>query len=142
MYKKKYKVRGEDVNDFMIMKNTAYLFYASHIRKTFLLEKGFSNFKLNKLKIGLLEESENIQYKKQLIFTQSFFVDFKVTKVRDLEKVMTTENNFYDEKKEICATVYSDIAWYDLGNRRKIFPPKYLAMCFNDLNNNILMQSL
>ena len=45
MFTRTYTGKGEDVNDFMIMQNFAYLTYSSKILEAFLLEKGFSKLK-------------------------------------------------------------------------------------------------
>jgi acyl-CoA thioesterase FadM len=48
MFQRNYKVKGEDVNDFMVMQNAAFLKYSSKLLDTFLHENGFTGHKLNK----------------------------------------------------------------------------------------------
>ena len=60
MFIRTFKVKGEDVNDFMIMQNFAYLSYSSKLLEVYLLEKGYSQLKLNSLKIGWQKSNDRL----------------------------------------------------------------------------------
>ena len=66
MFTRNFRVKGDDVNDFMVMENAAFLTYSSKIVEVFLLDNGFSNLKLNSLKIGWQKSNDRLINQKRL----------------------------------------------------------------------------
>lgn len=72
MFQRKYQVKGEDVNDVMLMQNHAYVKYGSKIIEIFLLDIGYSKQKLQKLNVFWQKENEQLLKFDNLFFTQFF----------------------------------------------------------------------
>ena len=129
MFRKTYKVKGEDVNDFMVMQHFAYLSYASNVLHTFLFEKGYSRQKLNTLKIGLQESSEELIHYKHLMFGQAFFVDLELYLKADDGKI-SIKNSFFNQRNELCTVVHTKLSWFDYSEWEVTPAPKRIAKHF------------
>lgn len=112
MFARNYKVRGEDVNDFMVMQNYAYLSCASRLIETYLLENGFSQMKLNALKIGWQKSNDQLKNKKHLMFTQNFTARLNFGANRE-EDGIETFIDFYNDQQELVATIVTELYWID-----------------------------
>ncbi len=123
MFRRTYKVKGEDVDDFMIMQDFAYYSYASSILKSYLFEKGYSKHKLNTLKIDFQEFSQKIIYQKHLMFTQSFFVNLEFIGTNNNGQKINIRNRFFNTKNELCVTASTQLYWFD-NSKEVIAPPK------------------
>lgn len=130
MFKRTYEVKGEDVNDFMVMQHFAYLSYASRIVDVFLFEEGYSRQKLNNLKIGLQECGEELIHHKQLMFGQTFFVNLEFATITNNKQKVNTKVCFFNIKKELCAVVFSELCWFDYGCWEVTTPPKKMGEHF------------
>ncbi len=125
-----YKVRGEDVNDFMIMQNFAYLTYSSKLLEVFLQEKGFSKLKLNSLKIGWQKSNDRLINKQRLMFTEPFIVHLNFSKANQEENKTTVHIDFYNAKNELCTALITELQWFDYNAWEIISPPKKIAQHF------------
>ena len=130
MFVRNYKVKGMDVNDFMVMQNFAYLSYSAKLIEVFLLEKGFPQMKLNSLKIGWQKANDQLVNKKHLMFTESFSVHLNFSKINSKENITKTFIDFYNTKNELCATLTTEIQWLDYNTLKTIIPPKKIAQHF------------
>lgn len=130
MFHRKFKVKGEDVNDFMVMQNFAYLSYASKLLEVYLLERGFSQIKLNSLKIGWQKNNDRLTNKKRLMFTESFSIHLNFSESSLKENMMTVLIDFYNNKNQLCATLLTDLNWFDYTTWEIITPPKKIAQHF------------
>ncbi|MBQ4819409.1 thioesterase family protein [Aquimarina sp. MMG016] len=129
IYRKTYKVKGEDVNDFMVMQNFAYHSYASSIFKSFLFEKGYSKRKLNASKIDIQEYHRTLTHRKPLMFMQDFFVNMEFVNNADNKKI-SIKNRFFNTKNELCVTAITQLYWFDFNNQKVIAMPKDILECF------------
>ena len=133
MFRRNYTVKGEDVNDFMVMQNFAYLKYTSKLIEIFLLDKGFSKPKLNDLKIGWQKNNDQLKNKKKLMFTESFSVEIEFSIITPNECIHTVVK-FYNSEEELCSTVITELSWVDYNNWEIISPPKKIAQHFINQN--------
>lgn len=140
MFTRSYKVKGEDVNDFMIMQNFAYLTYSSKLLEVFLLEKGFSKLKLNSLKIGWQKNNDRLINKKRLMFTESFTVHLNFSNTNHKENKTTVHIDFYNAKSELCTTLMTELQWFDYDAWEVISPPHKIAQHF--LHQNELRRAV
>ncbi|WP_299436781.1 thioesterase family protein [uncultured Aquimarina sp.] len=124
MYRKNYKVKGEDVDDFMVMQDVAYHNYTSSLLNAFLLEKGYSKRKREMLKIDLQESIESLIFRKHLMFTQVFFVNLELLDVDYKEWKLTFRNRFFNANNELCVTANTKLYWFDNAQQEIIKPPK------------------
>lgn len=130
MFQRNYKVKGEDVNDFMVMQNSAYLNYASKLFDTFLFVNGFTKLKMNSLKIGVQKSNDQIEHYKYLMFTQEFTIDLNFKEIGICEKKMFVEINFYNHKNDLFAKVKRDLFWFDYTSWQTVKPPKTITKHF------------
>lgn len=128
MVRKNYVVTGEDVNDFMVMENTAYLSYALRMLYHFLFEKGYSREKLNRLQLGLQEGNHTLIYYKKLMFTENFFVEMDYCCKNEKVKM---KNRFYNSQKELCAEITQEVEWFDYNLGMVIPAPRQLVFSFS-----------
>lgn len=138
MFQRKYSVKGEDVNDFMVMQNAAYLKYVSKLVETFLFNNGFSSSKMNSLKVGLQKNNDQIKHKNYLMFTELFFVKLEFINLNYSSNRMNIKVHFYNDKEELCTTVIRDLFWFNYTSWKTIKPPKTIAKYF--LQNEELRQ--
>ncbi len=130
MFQRTYKVKGDDVNDFMVMQNAAFLNYASKIVETFLFTNGFTKQKMNALKVGLQENNDIITQYKPMLFTQSFSVKLEFNSLGLCNQKMNIAIHFYNEKQELCTTVIREMYWFDYTSWITVSPPKTIAKYF------------
>ncbi|ARV14930.1 hypothetical protein BTO07_07115 [Polaribacter sp. SA4-12] len=130
MFKRKYTVKGEDVNDFMVMQNAAYLKYASKIVETFLFVNGFTSLKMNKSKVGLQKSNDQIKHLKNLMFTKPFSVELVCKEIGLCQQKMSVEVYFYNEKEELSTKVIRELFWFDYTTWQALTPPKVIAKHF------------
>jgi hypothetical protein len=125
---KNYVVVGEDVNDVMVMENTAYISYTLRLLYHFLFDKGFSKQKLNALHLGLQEGNHELVCYKNLMFTEPFFVKMENCYIDDKIKI---KSFFFNSKNECCAEVTKEVEWFDPIRREVIAAPKQILQHFN-----------
>lgn len=130
MFEKLYKVRGVDVNGFMVMQNVAYVTYATKLIEVFLTEKGYSKNRLNKLKIGLQKRSEQIFCTKPLMFNQFFTVALTVDDFLNNGDILKVSVIFYNEQKEESAKVTTEFYWFDYKKWTPTLAPKNITRHF------------
>lgn len=130
MFQRNYTVKGDDVNDFMVMQNAAYLKYSSKLLETFLFVKGFTKLKMNTLKVGLQKKNDQIQQYKPLLFTQSFSIELEFKNIVFSNNKMNVIIHFYNQEKELCTTITRELFWFDYNSWQSISPPKTIAKYF------------
>ncbi|MWB93282.1 hypothetical protein GON26_02830 [Flavobacterium sp. GA093] len=129
---KNYVVAGEDVNDFMVMENAAYLSYTKRLLYHFLFENGFSREKLNTFNLGLQERNHVLVCYQNLMFTEPFFVEMKHFSVDDK---ISFKSLFFNSKKECCAEVTKEVEWFDNIKKEAIAVPKQILLHFTEHQN-------
>ncbi|MFD2566060.1 thioesterase family protein [Pseudotenacibaculum haliotis] len=130
MFIRNYKVKGEDVNDFMVMQNFAYLSYSSKLIEVYLFEKGFPRLKLNSLKIGWQKSNDQLINHKHLMFTEPFSAHLHFDRMLESEEKIKVYIDFYSKDQELCATLETELHWFDYNTWKFITPPKNLAQHF------------
>jgi len=131
MFTRSFRVKGDDVNDFMVMENSAFLKYSSKIVEVFLLENGFSKLKLNSLKIGWQKSNDRLINQKRLMFTESFSVQLNISSTTNFEKIKTIIIvDFYNTRNELSATLITELCWFDYTTWETISTPKKIAQFF------------
>ncbi|REG99529.1 hypothetical protein [Flavobacterium aquicola] len=128
MISKNYTVSGEDVNDVMIMESSAYNSYTIRLLYSFLFDNGFTREKLNSLNLGLQEGQEEFVCYKNLMFTESFFIEMKYCKIDDK---ISVKSSFFNSKNEHCAEVTKELQWYDNFKKEVITTPVKIQNHFN-----------
>ncbi|GAA4271590.1 hypothetical protein U6A24_13470 [Aquimarina gracilis] len=130
MLRKTYKVKGEDVDDFMVMQDYAYQSYTSSMVDAFLFQKGYSKYKLNTQKIGLKKQFEKSVQLKNLMFTQHFFLNLELVNT-DIEKQkMSFRSRFFNVENELCAMATLQLYWYNNSHEMIISTPRTVAQNF------------
>ena len=130
MFIRNFKVKGGDVNDFMVMQNFAYLAYSSKLIEVFLLEKGFSRLKLNSLKIGWQKVNDVLINKKRLMFAEPFFMQLHFKNENRVDATTRISIDFYNAKNELCATLAAELQWFDYSNWEVINSPEKITKYF------------
>lgn len=130
MFTRAYKVKGEDVNDFMIMQNFAYLEYSAKLIDVFLFEKGFPKLKLNSLKIGWQKKNDRLVNERKLMFTESFIAHLRFSEENSDDSSTMVFVDFFNEKNELCATLTTELSWFDYENWKLVVPPKKITKHF------------
>lgn len=139
MFTRNYTVKGEDVNDFMVMQNNAYLKYTTKLIDTFLHINRFTKLKMNTLKIGLQNNNDTLHQYKPLLFTESFSVVLNCKLLCITSKKMNVEIYFYNKKRELCTLVSREISWFNFENWQVEMPPKIIR---NYFNNGLLLEAV
>lgn len=139
MFTRNYSVKGEDVNDFMVMQNNAYLKYTTKLVDTFLHTNRFTKLKMNNLKVGLQNNNDRLQQYKPLLFTEAFSVALHCKLLCNSSKKMNIEIYFYNKKEELCALVSREISWFNYENWQVETPPKTIR---NYFNGGILLEAV
>ena len=130
MFVRNYKVKGEDVNDFMVMQNFAYVSYSSKIIEAYLLENGFSQMKLNTLQIGWQKNNDHLRNKKQLMFAKKFSVRLNFERSSESQQTIACID-FYNEKEELAATLTTELQWMNYTNWECMTTPKNMLHLFD-----------
>lgn len=125
---KNYVVSGEDVNDSMIMEDSAYISYTLRLLYHFLFYNGVSREKLNALHVELQEGNQVLFFHKNLMFTEPFFIELKHCYINDKINI---KSSFFNSKKECCAEITKELEWID-SIRKEIIPaPKQILKHFD-----------
>jgi len=132
MFKRNYTVKGEDVNDFMVMQNFAYLKYTSKLIEIFLLDNGFSMLKLNDLKIGWQKNNDQLKNSRKLMFMEAFSAVMEFHTSKTIENHIHVVVRFYNSKNELCSTVNTELNWVNYNNWEIIHPPKGIMKYFSN----------
>jgi len=103
MFRKKFKVLGEDVDDFMVMQKSAYYSYVLLSVKSVLPRIIHSIQKPNALEVLIQRSSSSFTIQKNLMFTQQFFVNIEFQDFNKKEGIVYVRNRFFNETNELCA---------------------------------------
>ncbi|SFE08998.1 thioesterase family protein [Flavobacterium phragmitis] len=125
---KNYVVTGEDVNDYMVMEDTAYISYTMRLLYHFLFDNGFSKEKLNYMHLGLQEGNHELIFHRKLMFTEHFFVRIKYCNIEDKINI---KSYFFNSKNQCCAEVIKELEWFDSLNKKIIPAPRKIKKHFN-----------
>lgn len=113
MYKKSFKVNGQDdIDDFMLMVDATYYKYSEITRKDFFVKNYNKTLKIKSLddvKINVVHQS--FKKIKNLYFTDLFTVDTKIIEIDYRCSSITIKNNFLNQKNELCATMICNLKW-------------------------------
>lgn len=125
---KNYVVTGQDVDDDMVMENTAYISYTLRLLYYFLFHNGFTREKFNASHLGLQEKNHELISHKNLMFTEPFFIEMKHCYINDKINIKSC---FFNSKNECCAEVTEEVEWFDHISREVITTPKQILRHFN-----------
>ena len=116
MFQRNYKVKGADVNDFMVMQNAAYLNYSSKLLETFLFVKGFTKIKMNALKVGLQNCSQhnNGAYTGEISASQIKEFDFEGESLLYCLVGHSERRAYFNETSEVLAEKVNRLLENDL----------------------------
>lgn len=134
MFQRKYTVNGCDVDDFMVMQNTAYLNYSTKLIDTFLFVNGFTKLKMNDKKVGLLKKNDQITQFKSLLFTQAFSVKLEFKSILYANQKMNIVIYFYNQNNELCTTITRELFWFNYNLWQTMKPPKAISKYFLEEN--------
>ncbi len=132
MFKRNFTVKGEDVNDFMVMQNFAYLKYTSKLIEVFLLDHGFSTSKLNDLKIGWQKNNDQLKNSRKLMFMQAFSAALEFDTSGNFSDHTYVTVRFYNTENELCSEVSTELHWVNYTNWEVIHPPKGIMKYFTN----------
>lgn len=107
MFIKKFRVTGNDVNDFMVMQNFAYHSYISTTLKWFLTENNYLLKNRKTTTIDIRQSVISISFQKALMFTQDFNVVLEVLKIDNEKSTICIKSRFYNINNKLCAIVIS-----------------------------------
>ncbi len=130
MLRRTYKVKGGDVNDFMVMQDFAYQSYTSSIVDAFLFERGYSKQKLTEKKVGFRKYCEEFVHLKELMFTQHFLLNLELLNTDKDNKRMRFRSRFFNVKNELCAMAILQLYWFDYNNENIIAAPRKVVEHF------------
>ncbi len=130
MFRKIYKVKGEDVNDYMVMQNTAYHKYTSSVFETFLFEIGYSKQKLSTLNIGVQICKEELVHHKRLMFMQNFFLYLELQNSDNNEREIHIRSRFFNVHNELCTISFTKFYWFDYYSQQITTTPKKMIKHF------------
>lgn len=117
MYRKTYKVKGRDVNDFMAMQDFAYYLYSIDTMHAFLFQMGYTKKKIAVLELNLEPIWQKLHHYKTLFFTQEFSANLEFTDL-DNKGVLHAKCRFFTIQNELCATI--DSSFYLKKSFRKL----------------------
>ncbi|MBW1296486.1 hypothetical protein GBO31_13310 [Aquimarina litoralis] len=122
MFRRDYKVKGEDVNDYMYMEKTAYQKYMTSIINTFLFEKGFIKKKMKTLPYLQSESSDSLMLIKPLMFLQDFFINLELIHIDKNLKNIQIKSRFFNADNELCVMAHIHFCGFDnaMMNKNKI----------------------
>ena len=103
MFKKKYKVKGVDVNDYMVMQEFAYhLYTVSHIT-SYLRKSGYPKRLLESLKLKIENSNKQLDCIKNLMFTQDFSMYLDSFNILEINNDVEVKTRFFNANNELCA---------------------------------------
>ena len=139
MLKKKYKVKGQNVNDYMVMQDFAYHIYPNDILHSFLFQKGFTKKRIAMMEVNLEPLWQKLNHYQELLFTQEFYLYLEITGL-DHKGILRVNYRFFNMQNELCATLIS--AYYINNTFRKsisgCLPVSKIEREYNHLAPNML----
>lgn len=113
MYKKSFKVNGQDdIDDFMLMVDATYYKYSEITRKDFFKDniiKLLNEKDKKKLEFYVLKQS--VDKINNLYFTDTFTVDIKILKIDYSSFIITTKHEFVNQNNQLCAITICSLTW-------------------------------
>ncbi|WP_298479801.1 hypothetical protein [uncultured Maribacter sp.] len=105
MFRRKYKVKGEDVNDYMVMQDFAYVVYAISLIKSYVIKNGYSKKVVEGIKMNIENSTNQLVCIKNLMFTQDFLMYLDSFNIQEGNNKVLVETRFFNAKNELCATL-------------------------------------
>ncbi|WP_299896488.1 hypothetical protein [uncultured Aquimarina sp.] len=127
IFKKEYKVKGEDVDDFMVMETSAYQKYVASIFKTFLFENGLKNKTSKKIDYTPVTSLNSLVLIKPLMFLQEFCINLElICSDKNLKKI-EMKSRFFNSNNELCVMANTHFLDFDnaMMNKNKIINVSY-----------------
>lgn len=124
--KREYKVKGEDVDDFMVMETSAYEKYVISIFKTFLFENGLKNKISKKVDFTSVTSMNSFVLIKPLMFLQEFCLNLELIYTDKNLKKIEIKSRFFNSKNELCVMANTHFLDFDnaMMNKNKIINVK------------------
>ncbi|SEK50614.1 hypothetical protein SAMN04487910_0681 [Aquimarina amphilecti] len=124
MFRRNFKVKGEDVDDYMVMQDTAYIEYTSSILFAFLFEKGYTSKKREHTHFNMQKSIGSLIQRKHLMFMQDFFINLELISIDTNKQKLNIRNRFFNSNNELCVTTNTYLYWMDSNQQEIIIPPK------------------
>jgi acyl-CoA thioester hydrolase len=112
------------------MANTAYLNLAADVRMAFFAEHGFAPGELRKLAVGPVIRKDEVEYFREVGLHETVTVTYAVLAMSADGARFVVENEIWNAKGDLAATVRSTGGWLDLRGRRLVAPPPPLLAAF------------
>ena len=125
-YSKIFEVRWADLDPNFHLKNTAYGEYATHVRFSFLSEKGFSFLEFKAQSFGPVIFSEKTEYFKEIGSGQKIRVNNQLGGLSKDGRKWRFQHQIFREDGKEAARLTIDGAWIDLATRKLRVPPEEL----------------
>jgi acyl-CoA thioester hydrolase len=122
MFELPFQVTWADLDANRHMRNSSYLEYASQSRFVFLAEHGFTPEAFAKHAIGPAILSDEISYRRELLFLDRFTVSLQISGCNEDGSRSQFLNRFTREDGKVACEIRTLFVWIDL-NTRKIAPP-------------------
>ncbi|HSC85540.1 MAG TPA: thioesterase family protein [Pseudomonas sp.] len=121
-----FQVAWADLDSNAHVKNSRYLDYAAQARFLFLAAAGFTPQAFAEARLGPVVFEDRVEYRKELRLLQHFSVRMQVSALSEDGAKFSLVNEVLNPKGELCARVFSQMAWFSLESRRVSAPPAAL----------------
>ena len=112
------------------MSNTAYLNLAADVRMAFFAEHGFAPGELRKLAVGPVIRKDEVEYFREVGLHETITVTYAVLAMSADGARFVVENEIWNARGDLAATVRSTGGWLDLRERKLVAPPSALLAAF------------
>ena len=134
MYIKEFEVRWNDLDANRHLANSTYLNYMSHIRLSYMMEKGFNQSNMVKHNIGPVVFDEHMFYFKEIFPGEPIRVSLELKGISEGGMYFEFQHNFYNSKGENMACCNMMGGWIDLKARKLRNLPESLFSALNQLD--------
>ena len=137
-----FQVAWGDLDANRHLRNTAYLDYAAQTRMLYLASVGFTPAAFAKHHIGPIVFDDHITYHKELLFLEHLTVTVSCGGLNESGSKFVLVNRVKNDNGDLCASVRSHGAWFDLQARRVSAPPEALKAAMEALAHDDEFETL
>jgi acyl-CoA thioester hydrolase len=124
---KQFELRWSDVDANQHVMHSKYYELGAHCRMSFMFEHGITANLFRKEMFGPILFREECIFKKELHAGEIVTVNLVVTKSKKDGSRWSVMHEIKKESGTVAATMYADLAWLDLTNRKLASPPAAVA---------------
>lgn len=121
-YSLTFPIRWADVDPNRHVRHTAYGDYATHVRVSFMTERGFPVEKWVELGIGPVVLTEQIDYLKEVALGEKICIDLTLAGISKSRKRFRLRHQIYKEDGSLAVRIHMMFGWIDLHQRKMITP--------------------